>query len=520
MKRLLQHGSFTVIMVAVFVTGYRGIDFGGHWDEPRMRRTVWIAVRDHHLLPGWYNYPSVTYGLTAASLAPEIVEQWNNGGRTIQSIRTSVFDHSGTLRARTTFLAVTTLSLLWVYLTVLAWRKRWMEALLAAALLGTSWEVAYQARWIAPDGVLMQFAALFLLLMVLALTREHARGRLFIGAAVVAGLACGSKYPGGILLFPLAYYAYKSGGWRLTLRAAAVFAVVFIVTTPGALIQFRTFVHDVGYEIRHYAGGHPGYTVKPGPEHMGLILQYLALVAFSKYVLIAVGVFAFAMLGAFRVWRKDRWIAGIMLWLPLAYFLYMGSQRVMFVRNLLILMPILAILAARGIAWTTERLPGIAVRTLVLAVVWAAMVVNFAWLVNAADSIVNRDSLPHKKNILAYINAHQGDVFFVSGNVAHVIEAEPLQGFPADLTQNRAEASRYIVDTCDAFDRKWWPGNHRGRWQVVSGPYEVNFDYYPTWGGNCRYVACSAAVGENLPSFRGEAGTGRRPHTTRSPLEQ
>lgn len=516
MRRFVQHGCFAAIIVALFVIGHRGIDYGGHWDEPQMQRTVWTTVLEHRLLPGWYNYPSVTYGLVIASLAPEIVGAWGDDGRTLQSIRSDVFDHQHKLRVRTVFLSLTLLSLMWVYLAVLFWRKRWMEALLAAAILGSSWEVAYHARWIAPDGIMMQFGALFLLLVAVALKRDRTRGHWLVAAAAVAGLACGTKYTGGILLFPSLYYAYKSGGWRLTLRVVAAFAVTFVVTTPGAMVEPGKFLGDAAYEVRHYAGGHPGYSVGPGPEHVWLMAQYLTLVAFSKYAAIAMVVFAFALVGAARVWRKDRWMVGVVLWLPLVYFLYMGVQRVMFVRNLLLLMPIVAMLSARGVMWTAGRLPRAALRVLAVAIVWAAVAVNFAWLARASDSIARRDALPHLKNILAYIDAHPDAVIFVSGNVAHVIGAEPLSEFPADLTQDRAEASLYVVDTCDAFDRKWWPGNHRGRWQVVSGPYEVNFDYYPTWGGSCRFVALDAAVGDLLPAFRGEAGSRGRQRSPRS----
>ena len=48
---------------------------------------------------------------------------------------------------------------MWLYRLVLTWRGSRIEALLAASLLALSWEVSYHTRWVAPDGLLMQFSA-------------------------------------------------------------------------------------------------------------------------------------------------------------------------------------------------------------------------------------------------------------------------------------------------------------------------------------------------------------------------
>jgi 4-amino-4-deoxy-L-arabinose transferase-like glycosyltransferase len=103
--------------------------------------------------------------------------------------------HAYLLRVRTVFLLITSLSVLWVYLIVLHWRGSWVEALLASAFLALSWEVAYHLRWIAADGILMQFGALTFLFTLRASLKRH--GRLWLQlAAAAAGLACGTKYPG------------------------------------------------------------------------------------------------------------------------------------------------------------------------------------------------------------------------------------------------------------------------------------------------------------------------------------
>src|SRR5436309_7703532 len=81
------------------------------------------------------------------------------------------------------------------------------QAVASLAVVLTSLEIAYHARWVAPDAVQMQFAALWLMLFALALhSQKHVFGWLRV-AAVAAGFSCGTKYQGGILLLPVLIYA-------------------------------------------------------------------------------------------------------------------------------------------------------------------------------------------------------------------------------------------------------------------------------------------------------------------------
>lgn len=503
----IRHSGLLVVLAIAIVTGWLGIDFGGHWDEPRMRRTVQTAVIDGRLLPGWYNYPSVTYDIAGAALLPDIVREWRNAD--LREVQGAVFDHRDTIRVRTTFLVLTTLVLVWVYMLVYAWRRRWAEALLAAALLGGSWEVAYHARWLAPDGVLMQFAALFTLLAMVMVKRErYGRGWL-VGLAAAAGSACGTKYPGGILLWPLlvvAWQARKSGsGGRPLLLVLSVFAATFVVTTPGVLFDFNTFVSNVVFEVRHYARGHFGYSVSPGPVHVGLILQYLSMVAFSKYTPVALVFFAFAIAGGVFVWRQERRLAFLLLWLPLVYVLYMGMQRVMFVRNLLFVMPFIAVLSARGAAWVLGFIRQRALRVAAACGIAATIAVNVVWLFHAANTIRNRDTLPYAAKILSYMNSHTDSPTFLSTRAARLAGVGSAAEFPGNATADRTLAEQYLISTCDAFDRKEWPGNRPGRYDVVCGALDVNLDYYPTWGGSCRIVAVGRGTGKLLGAIQGQS---------------
>ena len=179
-------------LLVLIATGLQGIDFGRHWDEglsqlDPARRSLKIGV----FLPGIYHYPSFDYWLTLVGALPDVVASLSSGRHTELELREylsrSADSPEYTLRVRTIFLAVSALSLLWVYLLVLGWGRHWAEAMLAASALGLSWEVAYHLRWIAPDGVLMQFSALTLLAVLQAWRRPDRREWLWLDGQLAGG---------------------------------------------------------------------------------------------------------------------------------------------------------------------------------------------------------------------------------------------------------------------------------------------------------------------------------------------
>jgi 4-amino-4-deoxy-L-arabinose transferase-like glycosyltransferase len=87
-------------------------------------------------------------------------------------------------------------------LIVMTWRKAPVEAFLASSFFALSWEVAYHSRWIATDGILMQFGTLTILLCLASYHSKRKQGIASL-AAVAAGLGFGTKYPGGLLIVPV-----------------------------------------------------------------------------------------------------------------------------------------------------------------------------------------------------------------------------------------------------------------------------------------------------------------------------
>jgi hypothetical protein len=478
----------------LILTALPGIDFGDHPDE--VGSQIWPATRTIETgvaLPQNYRYPDVDYRLTLAVLAPDALtglvhEIRGRDGALFTALHSAVRSHEFHLRVRTVFLALAALSTVWVYLQVLAWGRHWAEALLAAALLGLSWEVSYHARWIAPDAVMMQFGALVMLGATLAVRRPGSRGWLVL-AAVAVGLACGTKYPGGALLLPVLVAASLShafgAGVRGRIRALLVVGLVsgltFLLTTPGALLESAKFAQDVLGEMWHYQSGHRGHTVEPGLDHLGRIVVYLTQVLFSHYPPIAVAVFLASLVGAYALCRESRVLALAYLLFPVAFLLFMSSQRVMFVRNLLVVAPFLALLAARGFGFAWEQVHSRLVRVGIGAAATTICLANAAWLSEAASTF---SSPPDRfvREVAAYIEARPTTRFLASDRVwaeLRIARPEPFPNLTRDPAAIVDQAIFHASET--AAYRGEWPANRPGLTLATFGPQSVNLSYYPTF---------------------------------------
>lgn len=469
--------ALAAVLLVFVVTGLRGIDFGYHWDEETCQLVpLRHSIQTGSPLPGFYMYPSINHWLNLAALLPDGIR----GGDLLALTRSPGF----LLRLRAIRLLVVALAPVWIFLAVRRWGGSAEEALFAAALLALSWESAYHARWVAPDSVTMQFAALTLLFSV-CLTREPDR-RLWRGvAALGAALACGTKYPAGLLLLPVLYAASQARERvRAVLETAAVFALGFLLTTPGTVLEPAKFLEDVRLMRDWYADfGLLGYSIAPGLPHLSRMAEYLGLVLFSPYPPVAFAVALLAVLGAIRVMRTERQAVVLLLLFPVAYLGYFSLQRVMVVRNLLLLAPFLVVLAARGLAWIGR--PALAVGAAAL------LALNAVWLVRAGESIRYRGSDRYVAGLAAYVDARPARQFLVSPRVFEELARDG---------RTRPNLSRQLLPTTDAVvahafeamrQMVEWPANVRGLTEATFGPQEVNFNYYPTWLGNDRILVMS-----------------------------
>ena len=507
-------------LAILIATGLRGLDFGQHWDERHYQiGPMETMIRIGQPLQGYYGYPSFDYWISIAAVIPDAIVELTRGPGARERVLDRIDTHAFLLRLRTLYLGICALAVLWVYLLVLSWRDSVPEALLAAAALATSWEVAYHSRWIATDGVLMQFGALTILLVMQSQLRPWAERWLFL-AAVAAGLGAGTKYPGALLLVPVLL-----GGWlawrerlrrvvvwgRLAALAGVAFAT-FLVTTPAFVLVPNAVLDGMRSEIHHYAYGHYGHTVHPGLEHLLRMTAYLGAALFSWYWPIAVFLASLCLVGAWALRREPR-SAALLLSFPVVYVVYFATQRAMVVRNLLVVAPFLAILAARGAAWLWSRpnaagrramADGRAVKSARVgfaALLVSALLVNAWWLWHAASTIRERKTDVFAREALAYVRERSQTTFYVSPRVrTHFALLEAAA--PPNVTPDPAHAESVVFYAHEGMQRyQDWRANRLRLTERWFGPYEVNFNIYPNWWGDDRIVVMSAAKakGPGLP---------------------
>jgi len=491
-SRLLGLAPVLGVLVLFVVTGLRGIDFGNHWDEDIQRRAVMQAVKRDTLLPSFYKYPSVSFALSLTAATPEIIAQTSvhEGGLSsaLEIDADAVVKHVQSptykLRARRLFLLASSLSVLWIALAARASGATWLGSLFAAALLGCSWELAYHARWIAPDTVMVQFTALCLAALLAARSKPRTAGLCCL-AALAAGFAAGTKYPGGILLFavlPAGLHCAAREG-RSLLRAGfgslLLFTAAYLISTPGTLLEPRLFLNDVAYEAAHYAKGHWGFTVDAGADHLSRAACYLGFDLFSDYAALSVGAILLAAFGALQAWRESKPLFALLVLLPLVYLIFVGTKRVMFVRNLLFLAPFLALLATRGAGWIGRALPRPAAIgfSVVLAL---ACLANARTLVQAAEEIRDRGPAALGRELADHLAEHPDRRYHLTKGARRCMIEAGIE-VPAHAQHLEEAADRIACLPGDIRGHLMWPSNVPDRLVATLGPRSVNYGWYTTW---------------------------------------
>jgi 4-amino-4-deoxy-L-arabinose transferase-like glycosyltransferase len=506
-----------VPLVFAVQTGRIGLDYGNHWDEHLQCRLVARSLKSGVLLPGVYNYPMVPYWLTWSALGfrsvfrdyrrdelmNDLSNSWLVPVETDALQRYVLEDHGFLLRVRLIFLVVSSLSVLWVYLLVLSWRRHLGEAFLASAFLCLSWEAAYHSRWIAPDQVMTSFAALTMLFIMLVSVRRGPRQLCLYGATVAAALASGTKYQSVILVLPLAIVAYQTRDrtqslWVLVrelVGLGALFTVAFVLITPAIYLDPARFVSWLVLMRDWYKqGGHFGQDVGPGLPHLWRIFNYLGRDFFSFLQPIAVLLATFAIIGAVQIVRESRRRAAVFLILPVLYILYMCSQKVLNVRNLLIVGPFLAIAAARGVRTTAALVKVRWARWALVAGVGVVLLVNANWLYQASLSIARNTPNRILQDFSQYVQTKPAHYVYASVTVRTRLNALHLDSSRlADTPQGSQEWAFYADDWANFSTR---PSNLTRFARTWFGSFEVNWNYYTNWIGPHRIVLVPAKRAE------------------------
>jgi hypothetical protein len=261
--------------------------------------------------------------------------------------------------------------------------------------------------------------------------------------------------------------------------------LTFLITTPAAVIEplhFWRFISDlvnIGYSDGWY-----GHTVRAGWPHAGWTLQWLGLAALSAFKALSLFWAALALVGAAALWRRSRRAFLVLLVFPVLYVVYMSTMWAMIVRNLLVVVPFVAILAALGAAAVYDKLPGGWARRGWAALLLGAVLVNAAWLVHAAETIAHRQDDQYVSRFVEWLGEHPDKTVALSERVRRLV-ANRLSPAWTHVMDDVEQADWFCVYHRELFpDIRWIPANDPFMAEACFGPLEVNMNYYPDWAGD------------------------------------
>ncbi|HVP10245.1 MAG TPA: phospholipid carrier-dependent glycosyltransferase [Phycisphaerae bacterium] len=506
------------IIICMGVLGAASVDIGAHWDEPRLISSIQTTVEYGWLVPRWYNYPSVCYDvgmLTAAfhgavsgrHASPVTEEALPAKRELLEFLGSDAF----TWELRSVFFLLSCLTGLAVYYLASGLTGRnWVGLLATLTLLG-SWEFTYHAKWIAPDCLVALFASCSILgqLGVLKAEKQGQRFLMVTISSIFAGLTVGTKYPGGIVLVPLLLaigLSAKRHRSRPVLEvglhalALGLAATVFLVTTPGFFLDPQGFARDVRYELSHYGeGGHAGYSVAPGWGHFSKMSLYLAAVSLSENMVLAVAASVSAAVGIVSLARTQPRITAWFISLPLLYVVYMSSQRVMIVRNCMLLLPFLAVFAALGFGVIASAPRRRSFRVVLFCVFASFVLFNLSMVTRSSLSILYPDTGSGSRAIAEHVTSSSPTLIYLSPGCRKLLAADPAAAHP-NVAQSPEAADRFLFLSDEVPGWRLYPANVPGRYRTIwSQMREVNWDYYPSWTGRHRVLEVSASDPELEP---------------------
>jgi hypothetical protein len=217
-------------------------------------------------------------------------------------------------------------------------------ALVAAALFAVAFLPVHYAHFALND--VPTLAPVCLALVGIGGVLERGRYGDYALAGAGLGLACATKYTGGIVLLPLLAAATVGAGQSDARRVAGlalagVLALAFFLTAnPFALLDFDSFRDGLSEQSAASSdgGGKLGLTADSG------ILYYLGTTSWGLGWLPALAALGGAIALAVRDWRR----ALVLVPAILVFVVFMGSQDRFFARWLLPVYPLLCLLAAYG----------------------------------------------------------------------------------------------------------------------------------------------------------------------------
>lgn len=504
--------SIGFIIIWFLVLGVIGLDWTGHWDEPFHYIALKRTFSTGRFLPGWYGYPSILYIITLVSTIPLVLFDYSTvfsnlpysvglagfGGGLNYMTQDRAFlnlpngfggpDHL--IYIRWSCLVVSSLAIIWMMLSShFLWRD-WRLTTLTGLLASSSWEFAYHSRWVAPDSIACQFAALTLLFLILS---WHKSERFIYLSAISSGLALGTKYTLGPLLFPVCLTALLLNGSQssLTIRlrrafySVCIYFVTFLICTPGAVFEPFKFYADVQSILVHNITfmAQSSYYSDSYLSHLSYLFTYLSESLMSGWRGIAYLWFSMAVIGCVSIVFANRIFWIVLISFPIVYLFSISSASSFIVRNYLPMFPFLLLFCVKGIG-QLGRFGTMApkVRATYYSIIFSlALLSNIYCLISSLSISKGVDF--GEMAALEYARTNPDKLFAISPHIYSYASAHNI-----NLSQNIAIQGGAQVDyllglytEIDGYPGKDWFLNSYAVVPEWFGSREVNLRKYPDW---------------------------------------
>lgn len=462
----LEYVVLAAIVAAALYFRLRGAWFSypliTHADEPALVRVAGRMLRTLDPNPHFFNYPSLVIYLQAATMAIVSAARHTLFGTAPDAIPQVDFHVAGRIVATIGSAA----SIVFTYLA----GRRWFNApvgLFAAAVTAVSPLHIYHSALVTTDIWVATFSSLVLLCC--ARVFQDGGIRNYVMAGVFVGLAAGAKYTAVVFFFGVIAahvlsrpFSVRSLFARELIVSGASTVVTFLLTTPYALLDARTFLSHVAFESAHYREGHPGNEAAGGTS------WHLYADALMSTNGLGHVVAALVIVSLFFAFRRGFRPLIVVLSVPFALFLFVGNYKVFFDRNIVGAVPGLAIAAGAAIYAVARQIPLLRNQARVTALIFAAVfVIAAAPLVSKAIDDVEARRLPDTRWVsLAWIrqNIPGGAKVAVEGYAPPVAEfdrrLDVVQMHIAGIAYDRAkidESVEYVILSSGSYGRFFEP---------------------------------------------------------------
>jgi hypothetical protein len=345
---------------------YASLPYLHHVDETVLMVPASAMLRTGDLNPHSYLYPSLPIYLTAAGITAGFFKAASN----LEIKNTSElgrFDYpyytqpgiAAVPKILFAFLSVLTMA----FAAILAYKlsKSLVALVLCPWILFISQLfLQHSAKYLNVDIVGCFFATATLLYCILTVEKKPVSINRCLIPGILAGLTIASKYnflP--ILVAPLLVLwtdtTAKDKALSYTFLFLAISFLTFLVVVPYSLLDFRSFIDGIAFQMYHYTEGHAGFNKKAGlPQFLSYLNSFSQQFGLSVCLLAVAGI----------IWTlKTEWKSSLVLLLfSFLCLLAISRLRVRFERNVLEIHVILSVYAAVGFVAVSKWLLALAER--------------------------------------------------------------------------------------------------------------------------------------------------------------